>query len=165
MIPLWLIMLLQKFAPILGEKMLEMLVKKMETVQFKKSAQEVVLEKETSWVSHLPKLFLKAGVLINGGHFYPEMVAIINAVRETAPETTDGAVWITAGAEKASGRVPNSLHYKNRAFDFRISNLRNPESAQEWVFKIIEKLGPEYDVVLESNHIHIEFDPDTLKNT
>lgn len=48
-----------------------------------------------------------------------------------------------------------SLHYKGKALDIRL-----PEKNIAAVFnKIAEILGPDYDVVLESTHIHIEFDP------
>lgn len=110
----------------------------------------------------IPELFLKDGVIINGAHFYPEMVRITNIARSTAPKTTDGAVWITSGADKAKGRVPNSKHYENHAFDFRISNVVGGHAvARSWAAKMALALGPDYDVVLEADHIHCEFDPET----
>ena len=51
---------------------------------------------------------------------------------------------------------PGSLHYAGQAIDVRLPPKR-------YVSKIVnqlkQKLGDDYDVVLESTHIHIEYDP------
>jgi len=108
----------------------------------------------------LPHLCLKNDVKINGAHFYPEMTRIMDALRITAPEMRDRAVWITSGAD--GKHMATSLHYKNRAFDVRIWNIaggNGKEEAAAWVIRLKSTLGNNYDVVLESDHIHIEFDP------
>ena len=45
-----------------------------------------------------------------------------------------------------------SLHYDGLAFDMRYPQLTS-------IKQIKEKLGPKWDVVVESNHIHCEYDP------
>lgn len=106
----------------------------------------------------LPKLYLKESVKINGAHFYPEMVAIINALRATAPLLTDGAIWITSAND--SKHMEGSLHYKNRAFDIRIWNIVGGHGIHRvWCEKIRSILGTDYDIILETDHIHIEYDP------
>ena len=110
----------------------------------------------------IPKLYIKGNVKINGGHMYPEVVRIINVARATAPETEDGAIWITSGAELAPHRLPNSFHYQNQAFDFRVSNVvGGEEAAKRWKSRMALALGGDYDVVWKGNHIHVELDPDT----
>jgi len=52
--------------------------------------------------------------------------------------------------------MANSLHYKGLAVDLRIWDLHHKDSC---VSKMQTALGSEYDVVLESDHIHLEFDP------
>jgi len=51
-----------------------------------------------------------------------------------------------------------SLHYSNDAVDVRI-----PRAPMEEVVQAVEDLkrilGKDYDVLLESDHIHVEFDP------
>jgi len=48
-----------------------------------------------------------------------------------------------------------SLHYSNDAFDVRgVENNNN-----RLVSELKLKLGNDYDVVLEVNHVHIEYDP------
>jgi hypothetical protein len=53
---------------------------------------------------------------------------------------------------------PNSLHYKGRALDLRTSNLR-PEQVHPVFITLKEALGESFDTVLESDHIHLEWDP------
>lgn len=63
---------------------------------------------------------------------------------------------ITSGTD--GSHMPTSLHYKGMALDFRTNNVPPPQ------VPLIHKdlraaLGPDYDVVLEGDHIHAEFDP------
>ena len=55
---------------------------------------------------------------------------------------------------------PSSLHYVNDAFDVRKAFVKN----KDIVICLKARLGNEYDIVLESNHIHIEFDPKSKEN-
>lgn len=52
--------------------------------------------------------------------------------------------------------MKGSLHYKGCAFDVRIWWLVNP---QDCTTDIRKALGPLFDVVLEKDHIHVEYDP------
>lgn len=52
----------------------------------------------------------------------------------------------------------NSLHYFGNAFDIRTRHL-SEEEKQDVVVLLAKMLGKDYDVVLESDHIHVEFDP------
>lgn len=67
---------------------------------------------------------------------------------------------ITSGNDSKHGK--NSLHYKDRAVDIRTSNLGalgqlKVKAAHVQISSVLEPMG--FDVVLESDHIHIEFDP------
>lgn len=55
-----------------------------------------------------------------------------------------------------------SLHKKGRACDYRVWGLTN-EQQVELRLKAEDVLGNSYDVVLEPNHLHIEYDPDNPK--
>lgn len=108
----------------------------------------------------LPNIKLKADVKINGNHFLPEIVRIIDVARATAPELTDKTVWITSAND--SHHMEGSLHYADRAFDIRIRNVKDGEkSINFWATKIAAALGPDYDVIREKDHIHVEYDPET----
>jgi hypothetical protein len=48
----------------------------------------------------------------------------------------------------------SSWHYFCRALDFRL-----PKNVDGMIDVLKNRLGKDYDVVLESTHIHIEYDP------
>lgn len=50
---------------------------------------------------------------------------------------------------------PGSLHYCNDAIDMRTPGKKIAELVKD----LKKRLGPDYDVILEGNHIHIEYDP------
>lgn len=49
-----------------------------------------------------------------------------------------------------------SKHYAGKAVDLRVWGLSNPSVVAS---DIQEALGPDYDVIFETDHIHIEYDP------
>jgi len=52
-----------------------------------------------------------------------------------------------------------SLHYLGAAVDLRTSDL-SPDAARFWASEVMITLDPfGFDVILESDHLHIEFDP------
>jgi len=57
-----------------------------------------------------------------------------------------------------SKHMGNSLHYSGYAFDCRIWTLEE-DMRQPVANDISAALGEDFDVVLESDHIHIEYDP------
>lgn len=63
---------------------------------------------------------------------------------------------ITCGMEGCHSA--GSLHYYGYAFDMR-SRFWGKEEIQEVAQEIRTALGKDYDVVVESDHIHIEYDP------
>lgn len=88
---------------------------------------------------------------------------MIYAARLTAPSLQDNTLVITSAND--AKHMKNSLHYKDKAFDFRIWNIQAQNSSERhalarfWVARINYELGEDYDVVLEKNHIHAEYDP------
>lgn len=63
---------------------------------------------------------------------------------------------VTSGAE--GQHMAGSLHYVGLALDLR---LPSPATVARVVALLKDALGPQYDVVLEKDHIHVEFDPKT----
>jgi hypothetical protein len=51
-----------------------------------------------------------------------------------------------------------SLHYLGRALDFRTRHVISHHKTQI-VDSLAARLGPDYDVVLEETHLHVEYDP------
>jgi hypothetical protein len=82
-------------------------------------------------------------------------VAIINKAQPVPYEAT-----VTSGNDgKHSAR---SFHYNGNALDFRTKDLpRSPYAvtAHDYAMLIREGLTRDFDVVVEEDHIHVEFDP------
>ncbi len=54
--------------------------------------------------------------------------------------------------------MSGSKHYEGQAVDLRTRHIPAEDRALVTA-RLREALGPEYDVCLESDHLHIEFDP------
>lgn len=52
-----------------------------------------------------------------------------------------------------------SLHYSGNAFDLRTRHIKDSKMIETIVNVIKERLGKDYDVLLEKDHIHIEYQP------
>lgn len=75
---------------------------------------------------------------------------------------------LTSTHERFNGRLKNSKHYEHLAVDFGVWVWKEDERyfIPGWhrkmiVERIVKDLGSEFDVVLKSDHIHIEYDPKT----
>jgi hypothetical protein len=65
-------------------------------------------------------------------------------------------VVITSGLD--SKHSIGSFHYVGLAVDLRTRHLSRAEARQ--IYNLLkESLGNEYDVILESTHLHVEWDP------
>lgn len=51
-----------------------------------------------------------------------------------------------------------SKHYEGLAFDFRTRSI-TPEKARAFAADLQKRLQPAWDVVYETDHIHVEYDP------
>lgn len=98
------------------------------------------------------QLRLKDGVTLaeNAAIFF-----LLSGVNE-AFDDMESVTTITSGTDGVHS--PTSLHPKGRAFDFRTKHLGQFE--KEAVFETTKAiLGKDYDVILESDHLHVEWDP------
>ena len=95
---------------------------------------------------------LKKGVRIRG--LRPEVVLAAFMANEVC-EKLGVEMVITSGTEGKHSW--GSLHYSGCAFDFRKWNFS--DNGVEARKMLSEKLGKEFDVVLERTHIHVEFQP------
>jgi hypothetical protein len=68
------------------------------------------------------------------------------------------SVTVTSGNESTAAHRANSLHYVGLAEDYRTHDVA-PSKLADMVSDVRRELGRDYDVVLESDHLHIEFDP------
>lgn len=91
---------------------------------------------------------IKEGVRLKG--IQPEMSVALQVANSLFVESREELV-ITSVSD--GFHMAGSLHYAGHAVD-----LRRPivsELAQE----LARRLGEEFDVVLEEDHIHVEYDP------
>jgi hypothetical protein len=98
-------------------------------------------------------LTLKPDVRIFG--LRPEIVIAI-LVAERAYAEIGCELMLTSGIEGTHSA--GSLHYAGSAVDFRTLNVA-PDKLKPLVEKIRAALGPDFDVLLETNHLHAEFQP------
>jgi len=63
---------------------------------------------------------------------------------------------VTSGTDGKHGE--HSKHYVCQALDFRRSNIKD-ELLAPLVQMLKQTFGKDYDIVLEVDHIHIEYDP------
>lgn len=98
------------------------------------------------------RLELKHGVKVSG--IAPEMV--LAAVVAACVYEDIGADCVITSC-KDGQHSANSLHYSGKAIDLRTRDLA-PEIRKEVALSIAAALGPEFDVVDEIDHIHLEHD-------
>lgn len=99
---------------------------------------------------------LKAGVDLRG--IAPECVMGI-VIAAAAYEIHGVPFVITSVRDGKHGE--RSYHYRGMAFDCRLpSRYTGSEGTDEVIRDELKRaLGPQFDVVLESDHLHCEFDP------
>lgn len=95
---------------------------------------------------------IKAGVKLHPSTIWAVAMPVIFEVFRSFGVTP----VITSGVD---GRhMPESLHYKGLAFDFRTRHVPQGDLAA-LTAHLSDALGGNFDVVLESDHVHVEFDP------
>jgi hypothetical protein len=101
---------------------------------------------------------------VNISNLHPAMGPVIIAVAEAAKEMGLPKPVITSGND--SSHKQGSLHFKNRALDFRGNNITILQG-KALAAKVTKLVGKDYDVLFETfvgnpanNHLHVEFDPD-----
>lgn len=99
---------------------------------------------------------LKLGVDIRG--IAPECVLGILVAAQVYEER--GVPFVVTSV-KDSKHMAKSLHYQGKAFDCRLPSryTRAQETDRLIHADLKEALGPQWDVILESDHLHLEFDP------
>lgn len=98
---------------------------------------------------------LKPGVKIKG--IQPELVLGLMVANQVY-EDNDLDLIVTSLMEEGNIHSPNSKHKVGLAADLRINTV----ASNFWSTLLRQlkfALGKDFDVVLESDHIHIEFDP------
>lgn len=100
------------------------------------------------------KLKLKEGVRLTD--FCPQMV-LATMVAMAVYEECGATEFVITSANDGKHMV-GSFHYGGKAADWRIWVLAH-SMRQKARDKIAHRLGKDFDVILESDHIHCEYDP------
>lgn len=96
---------------------------------------------------------IKPGVILND-RIWEAAIKIERALWIAAP---DVPCVITSRWDGT--HMEGSLHYEGQALDFRTRDLTAGQ-IHIWVALVEESLGEHWDVLLEKDHLHVEFDPD-----
>lgn len=96
------------------------------------------------------------------GNVRPRNLVILAACCNVAQEMNIGELWVTSGND--SEHMTKSKHYSNNALDFRSKTFPTAESKRQFLENVKDRLGADYDCILESEgknneHFHIEYDP------
>jgi hypothetical protein len=88
----------------------------------------------------------------------PGMIRILAAISRVEPKVDyPSEVVITSGTD---GRhMAGSRHYTGNAIDIRSFNFKSKAVLLDFVAALRGVLGKDFDVVVESDHVHCEFDP------
>lgn len=82
------------------------------------------------------------------------MLQVVDQVYQEVLGGDSSETCITSGID--GKHMQNSLHYVGRALDFRTRHLRDDQPRR--VAELISKrLGPSFDVILEADHLHVEW--------
>jgi len=101
---------------------------------------------------------LKEGVSVSG--LRPEILLAWDIADQVYEDYGVDECWLTSGQD--SRHKWGSLHFVGLAIDLRTRNI--PDNTLKGSITIMTRkhLGKQYDVVLESDHLHIEFQPKNL---
>jgi len=87
----------------------------------------------------------------------PQIVLGLQVVNEVYLRHSVKECWITSADDSKHSR--QTLHDFGYACDIRIWNIPEGINRINMVKEIKKYLGKQFDVVLEEDHIHLEFDP------
>lgn len=101
-------------------------------------------------------LKIQAGVIVS-----KQVVIAAGVVNAATQIGLKAEMLITSGRD--GKHKDGSLHYYDRALDFRTKHLTDRQKTA-LAATVAKRLGPDYDVILESRgkaneHLHVEHDP------
>ena len=102
------------------------------------------------------KVGIKEGASVAG--IRPELVLAYTVAMAIYASYDDGDVECIITEATGGHHGVASLHYVGQAIDLRTWGLTGAEQ-RDITGKLKSSLGSQYDVILESDHIHIEFQP------
>lgn len=109
-------------------------------------------------IRYMASLRVKDGVSIRGVR--PEIILLLAIAADVYGEHGADECVVTSCTDGSHSK--GSLHYVGLAVDLRIWPWQdNADALRDVVSDLQHRLGTEYDVVLETSHIHIEYQPES----
>lgn len=99
-------------------------------------------------------MHLKPGVTIQG--IRPELLFALLVADGVWRDLSLPELTVTSLLDGEHSR--NSLHYLGCAADLRTRNI-SPYQIPQVIGRLKERLGDTYDIIAETNHIHVEYQP------
>jgi hypothetical protein len=94
----------------------------------------------------------------------PELAGVLSLIDEVYQAVIGEGVVFTSGTERTSNHKRGSIHYSGGAIDIRTRREKSFDQLPADVKArlrddLVSRLTREFDVVLEPDHIHLEFQP------
>jgi hypothetical protein len=95
-------------------------------------------------------------IKFQGNVHCPKSVIIVAACANARDQLGLGQTTVTSMNDSVHMR--ESKHYRDEAVDFRTHDLSH-DNVVEWAKTCSTRLGPGYQVIMEIDHLHVEWDP------
>jgi hypothetical protein len=99
---------------------------------------------------------IEFGPHFNPAGLRPEITMIVSMIEDAVGAYTSKPAILTSGTDRTHGW--GSLHYVGQGLDFRWDGY-SMTTAHLVASQLRSCLGKHYDVVVEDDHIHVEFQP------
>ena len=88
----------------------------------------------------------------------PVMFSALKTIELCCKIANGDSYEITITSARDGSHMKNSLHYVGFAIDIRSRDMSNVTDSAKWIDKFLNINGQCFDIVIENDHIHIEFD-------
>lgn len=99
------------------------------------------------------------GLEVNILGLKPSMFEVLGIIELCCQIANGDNYQVTITSAKDGVHSPDSLHYVGLAVDIRTKDMSSVANSAKWINKFLNVNGKLFDVVIEIDHIHIEFDP------
>ena len=105
----------------------------------------------------MTKVRFKSGVSLFGLH--SEILWAIDRARDVWSICAPGVDYLTVTSGRGGAHSLRSFHFLGLAADLRTRDLTEVQK-KETVAALKARLGDNFDVVLETDHLHVEYQPE-----
>ena len=88
----------------------------------------------------------------------PIMFSALKTIELCCKIANGDSYEITITSARDGSHMKNSLHYVGLAIDIRSHDMSNITESAKWIDKFLNINSKCFDIVIENDHIHIEYD-------